>query len=164
MTSRFYSFALRAIVHSTILALSILWSALASAQVMAQVISLALKIALAWISTQRNSPHTRSLESTISRVFRSEIAVTCYARWCADSLVARRHFALSRLDFRGFRTSVGKVTPGRVAISAPLSLTQMSELPSLMNPLLTQMLGESASVEIQASKCVADRDSGDRFL
>jgi len=67
MTSRFYSFALRAIVHSTILALSILWSALASAQVMAQVISLALKIALAWIPRKRNSPHTRSLESTISR-------------------------------------------------------------------------------------------------
>src|SRR5258708_18019191 len=37
-----------------------------------------------------------------------------------------------------------------MAISAPLSLTRMSEFLSLMNPLLTQMLGESASVEIQA--------------
>src|SRR6267154_1966504 len=35
----------------------------------------------------------------------------------------------------------------------------MSELPSLMNPLLSQMLGESASVEIQASarRCSAVR-------
>jgi hypothetical protein len=31
----------------------------------------------------------------------------------ADSLVARRHFALSRFDFRSFRVSVGKMTPGR---------------------------------------------------
>ena len=54
-----------------------------------------------------------SLESTIFRAFRSEIAVTCYANWCADSIVARRHFALSRFDFRSFRASVGKVTPGR---------------------------------------------------
>ena len=38
---------------------------------------------------------------------------TCYARWCADSLVARRHFALSRFDFRSFRVSVGRMTPGR---------------------------------------------------
>src|SRR5260370_41405807 len=46
--------------------------------------------ALAWISTEGNSPHTMSLESTIFRAFRSETAVICYARWCADSLVARR--------------------------------------------------------------------------
>src|SRR2546427_366886 len=71
------------------------------------------KGSLAWISTERNSPHTMSLESTIFRAFRSEIAVTCYANWCADSIVARRHFALSRFDFRSFRASVGKITPGR---------------------------------------------------
>src|SRR6266566_4341623 len=39
----------------------------------------------------------------------------------------------------------------RVAISAPISLTRTMEFLSLMNPLLSQMLGESASVEIQAS-------------
>src|SRR5260370_39530989 len=39
----------------------------------------------------------------------------------------------------------------RVAISAPISLTRTTEFLSLMNPLLSQMLGESASVEIQAS-------------
>src|SRR6266853_1675468 len=70
---------------------------------------------LAWISTEGNSPHTMSLESTIFRAFRSETAVICYARWCADSLVARRHFALSRFDFRSFRALVGKMTPGRGA-------------------------------------------------
>ena len=53
-----------------------------------------------------------SLESTIFRAFRSKIAVTCYASWCADSLVARRHFARSHVDFRSFRTSVGKMAPG----------------------------------------------------
>jgi hypothetical protein len=54
-----------------------------------------------------------SLESTIFRAFRSEAAVTCYANWCADSLVARRHFALSRLDFRGSLAAVGKITTAR---------------------------------------------------
>jgi hypothetical protein len=53
---------------------------------------------LAWISTEWNSPHTMSLERTIFRAFRSKNAVTCYANWCADSLVARRHFALSCFD------------------------------------------------------------------
>ncbi len=67
---------------------------------------------LAWISTERNSPYIMSLESTIFRAFRSEITVTCHANWCADSLVARRHFALSYFDFRSFRISVGKITPG----------------------------------------------------
>jgi len=43
------------------------------------------------------------------------------------------------------------MTPGRVAISAPISLTRTSEFLSLMNPLPTQMLGEFRSVEIQAS-------------
>src|SRR6266571_84845 len=38
-----------------------------------------------------------------------------------------------------------------VAIRAPNCLIRTSEFLSLMNPLLTQMLGESASVEIQAS-------------
>jgi hypothetical protein len=54
-----------------------------------------------------------SLERTIFLAFRAETAVTCYANWCADSLVARRHFALSRFDFRSFLASVGKMTPGR---------------------------------------------------
>ena len=67
---------------------------------------------LAWISTERNSPYIMSLESTIFRAFRSEITVTCHANWCADSLVARRHFALSCFDFRSFRISVGEITPG----------------------------------------------------
>src|SRR6266487_511573 len=53
-----------------------------------------------------------SFESTIFRAFRSEKAVTRYANWCADSLVAQRHFARSRVDFRSFRTSVDKMTPG----------------------------------------------------
>ena len=50
-----------------------------------------------------------SFESTIFRAFRSEKAVTRYANWCADSLV---DFARSRVDFRSFRTSVDKMTPG----------------------------------------------------
>src|SRR5271157_1886580 len=65
---------------------------------------------LAWISTERNSPHIMSLKSTN---FSGISFRTCYAHWCADSLVARRHFALSRFDFRSFRVSVGKMTPGR---------------------------------------------------
>src|SRR5206468_1018591 len=38
---------------------------------------------------------------------------TLAGNWCADSIVAQRHFALSRFDFRSFRASVGKITPGR---------------------------------------------------
>ena len=72
----------------------------------------AQNLPLAWISTERNSPYIMSLESTIFRAFRSEITVTCHANWCADSLVARRHFALSCFDFRSFRISVGEITPG----------------------------------------------------
>src|SRR5208337_3020945 len=68
------------------------------------------QIDLAWISTERNSPHIMSLKSTN---FSGISFRTCYAHWCADSLVARRHFALSRFDFRSFRVSVGKMTPGR---------------------------------------------------
>ena len=70
-------------------------------------------VALAWISTEMDSANIMSLRSTIFRAFRSEATVTCYASWCADSLVARRHFALSRFDFRSFRVSGGKMTPGR---------------------------------------------------
>jgi hypothetical protein len=71
---------------------------------------IAPSVQLAWISTERNSPHIMSLKSTN---FSGISFRTCYARWCADSLVARRHFALSRFDFRSFRVSVGKMTPGR---------------------------------------------------
>jgi hypothetical protein len=61
-----------------------------------------------------DSANIKSLGSTIFRAFRSEATVTCYASWCADSLVARRYFALSRFDFRSFRVSGGsKMTPGR---------------------------------------------------
>jgi hypothetical protein len=70
-------------------------------------------IALAWISTEMDSANIMSLGSTIFRAFRSKATVTCYASWCADSLVARRHFALSRFDFLSFRVSGGKMTPGR---------------------------------------------------
>src|ERR1700730_1803780 len=90
------------------------------------------------------------LESTIFGAFRSKSTVTCYANWCADSLGARCHFALSGFDFRSFRVSVVKITPGRVAIRAPICLTRTREFLSLMNHLLIQMLGESGSVEIQA--------------
>jgi hypothetical protein len=37
-----------------------------------------------------------------------------------------------------------------VAIRAPICLTRTSKFLSLMNPLLAQMLGESASVEIRS--------------
>jgi hypothetical protein len=60
-----------------------------------------------------DSANIMSLGSTIFRAFRSEATVTCYASWCTDSLVARRHFALFRFDFRSFRVSGGKMTPGR---------------------------------------------------
>jgi hypothetical protein len=56
-----------------------------------------------------------SVESTIFQAFRSEKAVTCYANWCADSLVARRHFARSGVDFRSFQTSVGKMSQRRTS-------------------------------------------------
>jgi hypothetical protein len=60
-----------------------------------------------------DSANIMSLGSTIFRAFRSEATGTCYASWCADSLVARRHFALPRFGFRSFRVSGGKMTPGR---------------------------------------------------
>jgi hypothetical protein len=50
-----------------------------------------------------------------------------------------------------FQPRLARSRRARVAISAPLSLTRTSEFLSLMNPLLAQMLGESASVEIQAN-------------
>ena len=49
------------------------------------------------------------LKAPIFRAFRSKLVMHVVA----DSLVARRHFALSRFDFRSFRVSVGKMTPGR---------------------------------------------------
>ncbi len=60
--------------------------------------------------------------------------------------------------------SVGKITPGRVAISAPICLTTSREFLSLMNHLLIQMLGESGSVEIEASghSALYDRMIGSR--
>jgi hypothetical protein len=45
-----------------------------------------------------------------------------------------------------------------VAIRAPICLTRTSKFLSLMNPLLTQMLGESVSVEIQARGVDIDAD------
>jgi len=50
-----------------------------------------------------------------------------------------------------FESRLARSLRAAVAIRAPICLTQTSEFLSLMNPLLTQMLGESASVEIQAS-------------
>jgi hypothetical protein len=44
-----------------------------------------------------------------------------------------------------------------MAIRAPICLTLTSEFLSLMNPLLTRMLGDSASVEIQARSRAAHR-------
>jgi hypothetical protein len=93
-----------------------------------------------------------SLESTIFRAFRSEKAVTCYANWCADSHVARRHFACSRVVFRSFRTSVGKMmlgTGGYQRTNFPY--TNDGILESYKSLAVSKMLGESASVEIQAS-------------
>ena len=43
--------------------------------------SACIRSLLAWISTERNSPHTMSVESTIFQAFRSEKAVTCYANF-----------------------------------------------------------------------------------
>src|ERR1700731_4504895 len=74
---------------------------------------------------------------------------TCYARWCADSLVARRHFALSRFDFRSFRVSVGKMTPGRGGY-------QSTNLP-YTNEQIPESY-ESVSVEIQARGVDIDAD------
>ena len=50
-----------------------------------------------------------------------------------------------------FESRLARSLRAAVAIRAPICLTQTSEFLSLMNPLLTQMSGESASVEIQAS-------------
>ena len=49
-----------------------------------------------------------------------------------------------------FESRLARSLRAAVAIRAPICLTQTSEFLSLMNPLLTQMSGESASVEIQA--------------
>ena len=50
-----------------------------------------------------------------------------------------------------FESQLARRLRAGVAIRAPICLTRTSKFLSLMNPLLTQMLGESASVEIQAS-------------
>jgi hypothetical protein len=52
--------------------------------------------------------------------------------------------------FAVFESRLARSLRVAVAIRAPICLTQTSEFLSLMNPLLTQMSGESASVEIQA--------------
>src|SRR6478752_2067364 len=54
-----------------------------------------------------------------------------------------------------FESRLARSLRAAVAIRAPICLTQTSEFLSLMNPLLTQMSGESASVEIQASAASA---------
>jgi len=47
------------------------------------------------------------LESTIFGAFRSKSTVICYANWCADSLGAWRHSALSGFDF-GWQDNSGQ--------------------------------------------------------
>jgi hypothetical protein len=58
-----------------------------------------------------------------------------------------------------FESRLARSLRAAVAIRAPICLTQTSEFLSLMNPLLTQMSGESASVEIQASARFGDIES-----
>ena len=54
-----------------------------------------------------------------------------------------------------FESQLARRLRAGVAIRAPICLTRTSKFLSLMNPLLTQMLGESASVEIQASSLLS---------
>src|ERR1700730_3716309 len=82
---------------------------------------------------------------------------TCNARWCADSLVARRHFALSRFDFRSFRVSVGKMTPGRGSYQStnlPYTNEQIPESYESLADSNVRMLGESDPVEIQLMRAI----------
>src|SRR4249919_2769434 len=58
-----------------------------------------------------------------------------------------------------FESRLARSLRAAVAIRAPICLTQTSEFLSLMNPLLTQMSGESASVEIQARARIPDASS-----
>src|SRR4249919_114386 len=66
-----------------------------------------------------------------------------------------------------FESRLARSLRAAVAIRAPICLTQTSEFLSLMNPLLTQMSGESASVEIQASPFGCENPrirSADRYI
>jgi len=71
-----------------------------------------------------------SLESTIFRAIRSKTAATYYAKCALIATPAPRHFVLCCFDFRGFRASVGKVTPGRggyQSTNAPFTNEQIPE-------------------------------------
>jgi hypothetical protein len=78
-------------------------------------------------------------------------AVQRYAKWCADSVPARRYLASCLHVSWDFRVRLGEVALRGALISAPIGLMGRPEFVSLVNPLATDTLGESASVEIQAS-------------
>jgi hypothetical protein len=77
-----------------------------------------------------------------------------YAKWCADSSPARRYLASCLHVSWDFRVRLGEVALRGTAIGAPIGLMVRPEFVSLVNPFATNMLAESASVEIHAS--VAD--------
>ena len=65
---------------------------------------------LAWISTERNSPHTMPAETPILESFRPW---DYYAKRCADSPISRRHLARRLHDSGHFRDPRGEKRLGR---------------------------------------------------
>src|SRR5215470_610083 len=74
-----------------------------------------------------------------------------YAKWCADSPIAQRLLAQRSRDSGQFRSLLDEETLGAASISAPIGLPATAKFLSLVNRLAFRMLGNSPSVEIQAS-------------
>src|ERR1700730_6126261 len=81
---------------------------------------------LAWISTERNSPHIMFTQRPIFQPFRPKFR---YPKWCSDSLIARRLFASHRYDFPIIGTPTGRMTPGRVVNQSTILANEKQQIP-----------------------------------
>src|SRR5262245_13281001 len=74
-----------------------------------------------------------------------------YAKWCADSPIARRLLAQRPHDSGQFRGLLDEEMLGAGLYQRTNWPTATAKFPSLVNRLAFRMLGNSPSVEIQAS-------------
>jgi hypothetical protein len=74
-----------------------------------------------------------------------------YAKWCADSRIALRLLAHRTPDSGQFRGLWGEEMLGKSRLRTLIWQTAAAKLLSLLSPLAISVLGDSPSVEIQAS-------------
>ena len=74
-----------------------------------------------------------------------------YAEWCSDNPIAQRLLAHRTPDSGQFRDLWGEETLGESRIGSLIQLTTAAKFLSPRSPLAISVLGDSPSVEIQAS-------------